>query len=80
MEQLFLKNGDVEAGDWLIEAKTCMSPKSSFSIKKEWLVKLREEQFAMNKLYNSLCFDFGDNTTRYYIIDEQTFKNIKEML
>ena len=34
---------DFDKGDlyikssWLIEAKTCMQPKNSFSIKKEWL-------------------------------------------
>lgn len=72
--------GDIIADEWLIEAKTCMSPKNSFSIKKEWLTKLREEQYGMNKSYNALCFDFGDNKERYYIIDENTFKQIREML
>ena len=73
--------GDLVIGqDWLIEAKTCMQPKSSFSIKKQWLDKLREEQFATNKMYNALCFDYGDNKNRYYIIDENTFKQVIELL
>lgn len=69
--------GDLYVGqDWLIEAKTCMQPKKSFSIKQEWLQKMKEEQFATNKMYSALCFDFGDNGNRYYIVEEQVFKNV----
>lgn len=69
--------GDLYVGqDWLIEAKTCMQPKKSFSIKQEWLQKMKEEQFATNKMYSALCFDFGDNRNRYYIVEEQVFKNV----
>lgn len=57
-----------------------MQPKSSFSIKKEWLTKLKEEQYATNKSYSSLCFDFGDEKDRYYIIDENTFINVLEIM
>lgn len=78
--------GDFDKGDlyigssWLIEAKTCMQPKSSFSIKKDWLTKMKQEQFACNKMYSSLCFDFGDQKDRYYIVDEKLFKYIIELL
>lgn len=68
--------GDVTTDSWLIECKTSTSEKQSFSIKREWLEKNREEAFAMNKDYNALCFDFGDNGNRYYIIDEKTFKEV----
>lgn len=72
---------DVYVGsEWSIEAKTCMTPKSSFSIKKDWLIKMKEEQFACNKSYSALCFDFGDEESRYYIIDEQTFKQVMELM
>lgn len=72
---------DVYVGsEWSIEAKTCMTPKSSFSIKKQWLEKMKEEQFACNKSYSALCFDFGDEGSRYYIIDEQTFKQVMELM
>ena len=64
--------------EWSIEAKTSMTPKTSFSIKKQWLDKMKEEQFACNKQYSALCFDFGDEGSRYYIIDEKTFKNFIE--
>ena len=73
--------GDIIIGaQWLVEAKTCMQPKSSFSIKKEWLKKLKEEQYACNKMYSTLCFDFGDQKERYYIIDENMFLYIKELV
>jgi len=69
--------GDVTTQHWLIECKTAMSEKSTFSIKKEWLKKNKEEAFAMGKDYNALCFDFGD-ADRYYVVDEKTFKQIVE--
>lgn len=72
--------GDVTTEDWLIECKTCTSEKASFSIKKEWLEKNKQEAFAMRKMYNTLCFDYGDNGTRYYIVDEKTFIKMKEAL
>ena len=72
---------DIYVGsEWSIEAKTCMTPKSSFSIKRDWLIKMKEEQFACNKSYSALCFDFGDEGSRYYIIDEQTFKQVMELM
>jgi len=70
------KKGDVTTEDWLIECKTATTEKVSFSIKRDWLDKNKEEAFAMNKSYNALCFDFGDNGNRYYIIDEKTFKEV----
>lgn len=73
--------GDLYIGqEWLIEAKTCMEPKKSFSIKKEWLTKIKEEQFATSKLYSALCFDYGDSKERYYVVDENTFINFIETL
>lgn len=72
--------GDVHTKTFLIEAKTCVNPKSSFSIKKEWLEKNQEEAFAMHKPYSALCFDFGDNKNRYYIIDEKLFKRLVEFI
>ena len=71
--------GDVINNLFLIEAKTKTTESKSFSIKKEWLEKNKEEAFAMNKRYNALCFDFGDSE-RYYVIDEKTFKLLNELL
>lgn len=65
--------GDISTKYFLIECKTCMDGKRSFSIKKEWLDKNAEEAFAMRKPYNALAFNFGDGTD-YFIMDEKTFK------
>ena len=73
--------GDLTIGEkWLIEAKTCMESKKSFAIKKEWLEKLKEEMYAMGKDYRALCFDFGDEKDRYYILNEDMFKYVVELL
>lgn len=71
--------GDVQNDDWLFEAKTCMKEQESFSIKKEWLEKLKQESFAMNKEYNALVFNFGD-AHNYYVIDEKNMKKILNIL
>jgi hypothetical protein len=72
--------GDVKTDEWLVECKTATTAKASFSIKKEWLQKNREEAFAMGKSYNALAFDFGTSNNRYYIIDEKTFVKMKDAL
>lgn len=64
--------GDVTTEDWLFEAKTCTTEKKSFSIKREWIDKNREEAFAMHKDYNALVIDFGDGE-QFYLLDEKTF-------
>ena len=76
------RKGDVELDDILIECKTCTTPKKSFSIKKEWLKKNKEEAFAMNKSFSALAFNFGDlkNSENYYIIDESTFKYFLQLI
>jgi hypothetical protein len=71
--------GDVRTDDWLFAAKTKTSESQSFSIKKEWLLKNKEEMFAMGKSYNALVFDFGDGNN-YYVLDEKTFLQMKELL
>lgn len=67
--------GDVRNNQWLFECKTLTKEQKSFTIKKEWLEKNKEEAFAMNKLYNALVFNFGDNNN-YYVVDEKTFLNL----
>ena len=65
--------GDVNTDICLIECKTCTKEQKSFTIKKEWLEKNKEEAFAMGKSYSALTFDFGSGVN-YYIISEKMFK------
>lgn len=71
--------GDIRTEQFLIEAKTCVSEKQSFSIKKEWLEKNEEERFAMGKDYSALAFNFGDDVN-YYIISEKLFVKLLNLL
>lgn len=76
------RKGDVvvEEASMLIECKTTMSEKSSYSVKKAVLEKTKNEAFS-NRLENTcLCFDFGPNTDRYYIISEKMMKYLVEKL
>lgn len=72
--------GDVTSDNFLIECKTCVEDKKSFSIKKEWLEKNKEEAFEMGKDYSALAFNFGPSSENYYVIDERLFKRLKEVL
>lgn len=73
------QKGDIITDLFLIEAKTCTTEKKSFTIKKEWLDKNKEEAFAMGKSYNALAFNFGEDTPNYYVVDEKTFKKIVQL-
>jgi hypothetical protein len=72
--------GDVTTDLFLLECKTCVDNKKSFSIKKEWLDKNKEEQFEMGKDYSALVFNFGPDSDNYYIIDEKLFKTLNKLL
>ena len=74
----FLK-GDVVSSKCLIECKTAMTEKKSFSIKKEWLDKIEEQCFAMGKKYPILAFDFGTGDN-YYVLNEFMMKKFVEFL
>lgn len=65
--------GDVTTEDgWLFEAKTKTKESNSFSIKKEWITKNKEEAFAMGKSHSAVVIDFGDGE-QFYLLDEKTF-------
>lgn len=72
--------GDVTTDTFLLECKTCIENKKSFSIKKEWLEKNKEEAFEMGKSYSALAFRFSPDGEDYYIIDEKLFKRLLEYI
>ena len=66
--------GDVHTDKFLIEAKTSMSVKQSFSIKKDWLNKLQEQTFEQGKECGVLAFRFNPNSLLdWYVLDERQF-------
>ena len=71
--------GDVISSDWLLECKTCMTNKQSFSIKKDWLTGIREEAKQQGKMNYAVVFNYGPNQDNYYIITEKKFKELLEL-
>lgn len=74
------QKGDVITKKFLIECKTKMVNSKSFTIQEEWLTKNQEEAFAMGKNYSALCFDFGPDSKRYYVINESLFKALQNYM
>lgn len=68
--------GDVLTDTFLIEAKTVEKPKGSFSIKKEWIEKAKEQAFEQRKEKYTLAFQFEPHGKNYYIIEESTFLDL----
>ena len=69
------QKGDVKNQNFLIECKTTIHPKKSFSIKEEWLDKISEEAIGMRKQGWALCFEFNQaDNNRYYVISERMFQ------
>ena len=76
------KKGDViqKEASLLVECKTVMAPKSSVSIKKDWILKNKEEAFE-NRLDNHcIAFNFGPGEESYFVIDEKLMKFLVEKL
>lgn len=76
------RKGDViqKQASMLIEAKCSMSDKSSFSIKKEWIAKNKQEKFTQRLSNSALCFTFAPDSENYYVIDEKLMKFLVEKL
>ena len=65
----------------LVECKTTTTNKESFSIKKEWLLKNKEEAKSKRLLNSCLAFSFGpDEKETYFIIDGKLMKFLIEKL
>lgn len=70
----------VKDASLLIEAKTPTSEKSSFSVKKDWLDKVRKEAFSMRLANTALAFEFAPDTENFFVIDEKLFRFLVEKL
>lgn len=65
--------GDILTDLFLIEAKTPFTPKSSFSIRYDWIMKAQEQAFEQGKLSSVLAFQFQPYGNNYYILNEHDF-------
>lgn len=66
--------GDVLTKDFFIEAKTPTKPQTSFSVKKEWIDKMREQMFEQGKYQSALAFRFDPEGEDYFVIDSKQMK------
>lgn len=66
--------GDVHTKHFLIEAKTPTKEQTSFTIKKEWMDKMRMQAFEQGKQQSVLAFKFSSwEDKNYYVLDEAQF-------
>jgi hypothetical protein len=75
------KKGDVHSDSYLIECKTTIEPKLSYSIKKVVLDKAKHEARQMGKRTSILAFTLGEAFTDYFVVDTDfinDFKYLKE--
>ena len=72
--------GDVNSDLFLIECKTKTKSSEQITIHKEWLDKNLKEALFMGKPYNALAFSFGPGEENHYIIDEDLFIKLCEVL
>lgn len=68
--------GDVHTQSFFIEAKTPTADKETFSVKREWLEKAREQAFEQNKTNYALAFRFGPDEPDFFVIDSRLFKHL----
>ena len=64
----------------LIECKTPTSEKESFSIKKEWIQKNRDEAFSQRVFNGCIAFAFEPDGKNYFVIDEKLMRFLVEKL
>lgn len=68
--------GDVVLQDFLIEAKTTMTPKKSFSIKKDWIDKVEQERKGLQIPHSALVFQFEPDGENFFVVNEKLFKDM----
>lgn len=65
--------GDVLTNNFLIEAKTPLTSKLSFSIRHEWLMKAQEQAYEQGRIHAVLAFQFQPYGNNYYVLNENDF-------
>ena len=66
--------GDVHTNKFFIEAKTPTKEQKAFSIKKDWIDKMKEQAFEQGKEESVLAFRFSPNDKEdFYVLTEKQF-------
>lgn len=72
--------GDVQTAQFFIEAKTPTKEQTSFSVKKEWVEKMREQAFEQGKIHSALAFRFDPNGEDYFVINSRLMRELVKYL
>lgn len=66
--------GDVHTDKFFIEAKTPTKEQISFTIKKDWIIKMREQAYEQGKEEAVLAFRFDPNIDNdLYVLSQRQF-------
>lgn len=68
--------GDVQTSEFFIEAKTTTKEQTSFSIKREWMDKMREQAFEQGKYHCALAFRFAPDGNDYFVINSRLMQEL----
>lgn len=77
------QKGDVlteGANGFILECKTKVKDSDSITVKKDWIIKNKEEAAYMGKEHQAVVINFGPNQPNYYIIEEYLFQELLEYL
>lgn len=76
------RKGDVvvDSAGMLVECKTTTSDKDSFSIKKEWIEKNKNESYSIRKPNSAIAFRFSPDGEDYFVINKKLMKYLVEKL
>ena len=72
--------GDVLTKEFFIEAKTPTKEQTSFSIKREWIDKMREQAFEQGKYQCALAFRFSPDGNDYFVINSRLMRELVKYL
>ena len=72
--------GDVLTKEFFIEAKTPTKPQASFSVKSEWIHKMREQAFEQGKYHCALAFRFSPDGNDYFVINSRLMQKLVEYM
>ena len=64
----------------LVECKCSTSNKDSFSVKKEWFEKNKQESFGVRTSNQCVAFNFGPDSESLYIINKKLMRFLIEKL
>lgn len=74
------QKGDVLTEKFILECKTKTKASDSISVKKDWIMKNKEEAAYMGKDHQAVAINFGPGEPNYYIIEEYLFKELLDYL